>query len=513
MTLPAARPRRFIVLRTLLMCLALWTTFVYVRHDEIGWNAKSRLCLTYALVDEGTVRVDNFWQRPGLFTRDVATVGGHFYSDKIIGTSLLGVPALAAVRLFERALGAPLSPEVCHWLVAALSVALLGAAAGGIFFRLAAHYLRELNMDWRRAELFSAAATLFTFCGTMLLLYAGVFMPYLPAVFFLLAALFLVEHCDHEAHDCVFPLWKSFAVGLSLGFAILCEYLAAWPSLLLLGYFAQHCRDWRKMLLAFLGAALGIMPFVVYCYALFGRFSIPYEFELETFFRESMSRGLMGATSPKLTVAYLLAFHPYRGLFFHSPHLLLAVLGFVLAWRLGGRWRARASVFLATFVGLFLYNSGYYLWWGGWGLAPRFLAVAVPFVALLSMPALRVFSARLIYLVAGCWGMLVHVVMNFMPHDFPERPHGAPLESLLFPDFRRFEYPALFARYVWPKFFLGETDWNLAVMFGLTGPGALVPLAMLWFAFGVLFLILLRNDSPSLLQNNNAVHPGAHGSR
>ncbi|MGC8840124.1 MAG: hypothetical protein ACP5QZ_01560 [Candidatus Sumerlaeaceae bacterium] len=478
-------------IRTTLVCLALWLTFIYVRHDEIGWNAKSRLCLTYALVDEATVRVDHFWQRPELSTRDIATVDGHYYSDKIIGTSLLGVPALAAVRLVERLQNRPFPPPVRHWLVAAGSVALLGAAAGGMFYRLAARYLREIGLGLRQTELLAFVATVGTFCGTMLLLYSGVVMPYLPAIFFLLLALFLLERADSGEPRTRLTGARSFAIGLSLGLAILCEYLAAWPAVLLLCYFAMVTRHWRKCLIAGIGLLGGITPFALYCFAIFGRFTIPYEYELETFFRQSMSRGLMGATLPKLSVAYLLAFHPYRGLFFYSPHLLLAVLGVIVSWRRGSRWRQRSLVFVGAFLGIFLYNAGYYLWWGGWGLAPRFLAVGVPFLALLSVPALSSLAARVIYVLAGSWGVCAYVVMNFMPHDFPERPHGAPLESLLFPDFAHFEYPNLFARYVCPKFLLGETDWSLATALGLSGLSALIPLAIVWLGIYAAFIVSL----------------------
>ncbi|MGB9692401.1 MAG: hypothetical protein ACPL7D_09560, partial [Candidatus Sumerlaeaceae bacterium] len=153
--------------------------------------------------------------------------------------------------------------------------------------------------------------------------------------------------------------------------------------------------------------------------------------------------------------------------------------------------RQRSLVFVGAFLGIFLYNAGYYLWWGGWGLAPRFLAVGVPFLALLSVPALSSLAARVIYVLAGSWGVCAYVVMNFMPHDFPERPHGAPLESLLFPDFAHFEYPNLFARYVCPKFLLGETDWSLATALGLSGLSALIPLAIVWLGIYAAFIVSL----------------------
>jgi len=515
--------RRHVALRTLLVAAAVWLTFVYVRHDQVGWNANSRLCLTCALVDQGTMRIDDYWQRPDLATRDVATIGGHFYSDKIFGTALAGVPALAAVRLVERARGAPFAPATRNWLVVAFSVALMGAAAAALFYRLAVRYLGALGMRPRPSEAVAALATLFTFCGSMLLLYGGVFMPYLPATFFLMAALWLIEGAGAPAAapqpaaaaDGSFPvaarlrrrtIARDAGVGVMLGCAVLCEYLAAWPAVLLGIFYLWRRRSGAAALVTLVAAIVPLVPFAAYCWCVFGRMSVPYEYELEPFFREAMRRGLMGATWPRLPVAWLLAFHPYRGLFYHSPHLLLGFVGMVVAWRRVVVWRVRTLIFGGVFLGLFLYNSGYYMWWGGWGLAPRFLALSVPFLALAALPALAFPAARIVGLIAGGWAVFVHVVMNFMVADFPERPHGAPLESLLAPDFSRFDYPALFSRYVWPGFLLGETDWNFSAAMGLVGLPALLPLAALWIAVALLFVW-------TLVREPAAVSTGAPQSR
>ena len=47
------------------------------------WNVASRLMLTYALVDRGTLTIDGLDDQ----TRDIARYRGHFYSDKTPGTS------------------------------------------------------------------------------------------------------------------------------------------------------------------------------------------------------------------------------------------------------------------------------------------------------------------------------------------------------------------------------------------------------------------------------------------
>lgn len=479
--------------RMFLLGLALWLTFIYVRHENLGWNINSRLCLTFALVEQGTVRIDDYWQRPDFGTRDVATYGGHFYSDKVIGTSLLGVPAAAALRLVESVRGVPIPLPFRHWFVTAFSVALLAAAAGIVFFRLAHRYLRELGLDNPGAEVWGMLATMLTFCGTMLILYAGVFMPYLPAVFFLLLALHLIETEETDRHEGTFGIRRAFLIGLCLGASILCDYLAGWPALCLLAFMIYRDKSVAKGLGGIGGIIIGLSPFLLYCYVIFGNLSIPYEYEVETFFRESMSKGFMGATVPKLTVAYLLAFHPYRGMFYHSPHLLLGFVGPLNAWKADPLWRARTTAFLGAFLGLFIYVSAYYMWWGGWALAPRLLAVAVPFLALSAVPVLCQWWGKVLAWVLGVWSVFVHFVMLFMPPDFPDRPHGGPLDSLLAPDLSRYDYPALFFRYVLPRFHVGETDWSFSDLLGLTGMTKLLPLIILWGAVMFVFSYSLRH--------------------
>jgi hypothetical protein len=104
-----------------------------------------------------------------------------------------------------------------------------------------------------------------------------------------------------------------------------------------------------------------------------------------------------------LEALYQLTFGPRRGLFYGSPFLLFALPG---AWLLMRRLKLKASRsatralseiskfrlegIICAGVGLLtlLLNSGYYLWWGGEIYGPRFLLPALPFIALLVLPAL-----------------------------------------------------------------------------------------------------------------------------
>ena len=62
---------------------------------EPRWWENSRLALTFAWVEHHTSQIDRYYKRADLETGDVAEYKGHYYSDKIIAVSMLGVPAIS----------------------------------------------------------------------------------------------------------------------------------------------------------------------------------------------------------------------------------------------------------------------------------------------------------------------------------------------------------------------------------------------------------------------------------
>ena len=86
-----------------------------------------------------------------------------------------------------------------------------------------------------------------------------------------------------------------------------------------------------------------------------------------------MSKGLMGMTRPRLSFAWFLTFHPYRGVFFWSPWVLLALAGCVLGTRSTGDRRVFGWMGLWAFTSALLMNSSYYMWWGGFSMGARLM--------------------------------------------------------------------------------------------------------------------------------------------
>src|SRR5436309_9333736 len=82
---------------------AMFSALAFLFFFQIYPNFKnpselSRFLLISAIIDDGTLQIDNASKRYG-YTMDRAVSNGHLYSDKPIGYSLAGAPVYWALRL------------------------------------------------------------------------------------------------------------------------------------------------------------------------------------------------------------------------------------------------------------------------------------------------------------------------------------------------------------------------------------------------------------------------------
>src|SRR5215218_8725908 len=84
--------------------LILFGSYAYFWQAR-DWNSASRLMLTYALVDRGTVSISGLEDQ----THDRAYVRGQFYTDKMPGYSLVAAVPYAAARVALRLPAHPLN--------------------------------------------------------------------------------------------------------------------------------------------------------------------------------------------------------------------------------------------------------------------------------------------------------------------------------------------------------------------------------------------------------------------
>lgn len=527
-TIPGAIPRRLEAAFAALLLL----TFAWFHHAVPGWNVNTRWALTNALVDRGTIRIDDYAKTEEFGTGDLAVKDGHLYCDKPPGTSLLGVPALAAARGLERltaAAGArPWLPGGRRWFVTVFSVGLTAAACGVLLARL-------LTLHGTRPAGALALAAL-TMMATPLFYYGTLFMAYAPAACFAMLAVWLwerwrietIEPSDNASAgpgDAAAPPW--FACGLALGVAMCCELVTAWVALAFAAHAAFTARAAGRLSPAGpvrfgAGAALGLAPFAAYCVAAFGALTVPYQYEQDELFRANMARGLMGATWPRLDVLVLLTVHPYRGLFVHAPWLAAGMVGWVVAWRDAGHptrparfGRAEVVFGAAVFAGILTYNSAYFMWWGGWSFAPRLLIPAIPFLALGAGAAWRLcgragVAARWAIGTGGAVAVAIHWVVNATEpqgRDLITQPRHLTMmfHRLMQPDLSAYPYPWTFFGREWPKFAAGLTDTSLGTaVLGLPGGWiAYTPLAALWVAFAA--WVFRGPVPPAETRDNSAV--------
>jgi len=388
-------------LAKLTLFASLWLTFAYFVQQLPGDNVNTRLALTYAIVERDTVAIDAYHADPLTRTGDKAVYEGHYYCDKSPALSFLATPLywgmwqLRAESPYLRHLYDEHRAAWVFWTRYLLRIATVGSSAAilGIILWATA---RLLGASSGIAALSSGAILL----GTILFGYATLFYAYLPSACCCMASYYLLlrgrlrDAAGDPRSSAITTGWILFWAGLLLGLAWFLEYTAGLAGLGVASYALWAARKRPRAIWKFVaGGLLPVIVFYVYTHHVFGQWGkIPYEYEFNPFFRAQMQQGFQGIHWPRLSVLYYLTIHPFRGLFFWSPFLLLAFAGI---WRGLPQRAARRSkaarranetvfipdLFLALYVivAYFVFNSGYFMWWGGYAAGPRLLCPALPF--------------------------------------------------------------------------------------------------------------------------------------
>lgn len=490
--------------RAWLLALALACCFAYFVGPP-AWNQNSRLALTRALVERGQVTIDEWHATTG----DKSFRDGHFYSDKAPGVSLLSLVPYGLFVAQRRMSGGELPDVRVVPLDPAIAAANQAPAPedrepGDVLVYNPAH---RFALWWCRFVVISLPSVLAGLLGYLLCfeqLRVRVPEPLARVQASTIAALWLLATpalgyaCGLYGHQIVAALlFSSFAlvvlqpstrkpglplaIGTMLGWAVLCEYTAAVPVVMIVAWIA-----WRRGVRFATWTAIGGLPWALvlagyHQWAFGSPLKTGYDFVYLEEFAEGMAVNY-GIGPPRLDVLGQLLFGSYRGLFYLAPVLLLAAWGLPLAWLEASRGRPseapdehrsstplrRMDLLLAAAMVVFylLLNSGYYMWDGGAALGPRHAVPMLPFLCLGFMPALaRVPWATLVLGAVSCLQIVLITAAA------PEAPsYGNPLWSYAVP--RLFSEPS-------PG---GAT--TLGHLLGLPGPLALVPLVLLGWVLG-----------------------------
>jgi len=318
----------------------------------------SRLCLTRSFAS-GRLSADACLDTT--MAVDRSSYGGHLYSDKAPGLSVLELPVAEALRL-------PLPTE---WPWEFLSLWVVRVLASGVAFLACAFMVGRVAEGL--APGFGGPSLVAFALGTLVAPFAAANFDHVPAGALGLAAFLLA--------------WsrRPLPAGLAAGAALLVEYEAA-SIVVVVGGYAALQGGWTLARYVY-GALPGAALLWTYDWLAFGA---PWHASYGYVANElagSQEAGFFGIHAPGVH-AIREVFVGRGGFLVVSPIVVAAAFGLVL---LAGRHLAEAAACAAVAVVFLALNCGYFLPYGGVSPGPRFLIPALPFLALGLGPA---FAAR-----------------------------------------------------------------------------------------------------------------------
>ena len=333
--------------------------------QSFSWNQTSHYDLIRALNQDQTT-IDAYQINTG----DKALYRGHYYSARAPGMALFSLPfydALEAVNANHLAvqMKAQRGDDEIIWMIGLWANVLPGLILALLVYKLADRFEPG----------YGAVAAVTFGLGTLALplstlLFSHIFTACLAFAAFAL----MVRERDGPPRPSLL-----FVAGLLLGFAIAAEYPVAFAAAVLAIYMLSRRDTLNPVTLltrggaALAGAIAGVIPLLVYNH---------YAFHSWTHLAYSdvprQKAGFFGIGAPSLKVLATLLFDS-RGLLVLSPVLIMGAVGTVLLFRRGRRAEALTIGGICAFYAI--YNSGYYLPFGGGFMQPRFLTTMVPFLA------------------------------------------------------------------------------------------------------------------------------------
>jgi hypothetical protein len=479
-------------LTEIMLFLILVVCFAYTFPRWADPNQNSRLDMVFAVVEDGTFRIDNYVAN----TVDYAKVGSHYYSDKAPGTAFIGIPVYAGLRVFldfpvinpimdrlsnnaafqstlntegtgilEQKVRFAIAQIVITFVVAVIPTSLLGV----LLYR----FSRKLGaVQWVALAVVLVYALL-----TPAFAYAGALYGHQLSAFLLFLVFYLLFVNEQISG------WKMFLLGLALGYAVVTEYPVVLIVLTLYVYaFYKLARagKWLQIGWLTLGGgvvAAGWMAYNTYIFG--GPLTLGYSYS--ELWVDEHSTGFMSLTLPHWAASWGITFSGFRGLFYISPILLLALPGFVLWWRKAVH-RAAFVVVLLVSLEMFFFNASSIMWWGGFAIGPRYLLPMLPFFTLPLAFTLQAWGDKLWLRVSGVvlalWSLVVTWGLTLAGQAFPSDVIQNP-----------------FTEYALVHWGAGNIARNLGTILGFSGAASLVPLGLVLVVLVCLWVGLARRQT------------------
>ncbi len=383
----------------IVLFLLIWASCSWFGSWEMNTNNAIRLYATLAIVEHGEATIDQF----DAATSDKARFGRHLYLDKAPGTSLMALPAVAAMHVLSPARSSDYqlvtgSGDFARFIRVRTRLAV--ATGPAVLTAMAAVLLFDIALGMTGSPAAALAAAVAYGLGTPAWGWSTSILGHAP-----LAALYIVAlwAALRATTDEPTRRWAAFLLGLALGWAVVIEYPAVIAGSVIALWAAW--RAWRRpdrntiLGLAVLGGLIGILPLFAYNLFAFGNpFQLGYEGVVGF---DGMSQGVFGIGFPDLGVLWRITLGQQRGLFWFAPVLLLGLWGIALMMR-ERRTRDLGLVILAVTAITLLVNAGYFYWDGGYSTGPRH---SVPIVGVLSLG------------VAMAWTKRGHGVGRYLPAE------------------------------------------------------------------------------------------------
>ena len=341
------------------------------------WNANSRMALIKAVVDKGQVNIDPY-QNDEFITGDKALYKGHYYTDKAIGASVVGIIAYYPIHQIMMMNGTSMPADDFKILITLLATSLPCA--------LLAPLLYWVTKKISGRSVFALVITLAICLGTPTLVYNHMFYGHTLAGLFLFGvfSIWFKSRMD-KIINASWTLLSGFGIGLML----ITEYPTGLLFICLGCYiiFIMWEQKWLNRWWIYVGLMAGFMIpvgiLLLYNYAIFNNpFTLGYSFEASKLFAQNQSVGILGLGLPSLKVLFYTTLHPTMGIFWQSPVLVLGLFGVGMLFA-NQKYRPEAFLAYTSICVYLVVMSGYYMWWGGLAFTPRQLIPIYPLFGIL----------------------------------------------------------------------------------------------------------------------------------